>query len=162
MRRSYFLLFTVHCLLFAVLLWGCGSLGSDPVTAPPDSTITINPGTMTATCTDDPEVEGDACEVATWHTVFFTIYVQNSDGTPLGKVKITISYPWAVPDSFGAVQLYDGDNKVNSPFDAETDDFGVYYLRFDYLLGGGFTYNGDLEVRSGSAYGIATIDVTSN
>ena len=162
MRRSYFLLFTVHCLLFTVMLWGCGSLGSDPVTAPPDSTITINPETMTATCTEDPEVEGDACEVATWHTVFFTIYVKDSDGTPLGNVKITISFPWAVPDSTGVVQLYDGSTPVNSPFDAETDDFGVYNLRFDYLLGGGFTYNGDLEVRSGSAYAIATVEVTSD
>lgn len=152
MRRGYFLLFAICYLLFAVLLWGCGSLGGDSVSAPPDSTITINPETLSV---------ADSREEEDWHTQFFSIYVQNSDGTPLGNVKITISYPWAVPDSSGVVQLYDGDNKVNSPFDAETDDFGVYNLRFDYLSGGGLAYYGDLEVRSGSAYGKATFTLTS-
>ncbi len=161
MRRGYFLLFAICSLFVAVMLWGCGSLGEECVTAPPDSTITISPDSMTTTCTEDPEVEGDECEVATWHTVFFSIYVQDSNGTPIGNACITISYPWAVPDSTGVVQLYDDSTPVNSPFDAETDDFGVYHLRFDYLLGGGFTYNGDLEVRSGSAYAKATVDVTS-
>jgi hypothetical protein len=152
MRRNYFLLFTVHCLLFTVFLWGCGSLGQDTVTAPPDSAITINPDTTTVT---------DGNEDSWWHTQFFTIYVQDSDGNPLGNVKITISYPWAVPDPAGVVQLYDGSTPVKSPFDAKTDDFGVYYLRFDYMSGGGLAYYGDLEVRSGSAYGISTFTVTS-
>jgi len=156
MKRSYFILFTVCSLLFSVLLWGCG----DSVSAPPDSMITINPNTLTVTCTEDPEVEGDVCEVATPHTQWFTIYVQDSNGTPLGNVKITIFYPWAVPDSAGVVQLYDGGTPVNSPFNTETDDFGVYHLRFDYLFGGGLAYFGDLEVRSGSAYGTATFTVT--
>ena len=156
MRRSYFLLFTVHCLLFTVMLWGCGSLGSDPVTAPPDSTITISPSSMTVTCLCETP-----CDAA-WHTQFFTIFVADSDGTPLGNVKITISYPWAFPDPSWSVQLYDDSTPVRSPFDAETDDFGVYNLRFDYKLCGLLEYFGDLEVRSGSAYASASFEVTTN
>lgn len=131
----------------AFFMSGCGG----GVTAPSDATITINPSTVSIT---------DGTTESTWHTQFFTILVKNSDGNPLGNIKITISYPWAVPDSAGSVQLYDGSTPVNSPFDAETDDFGVYNLRFDYLSGGGLNYNGDLEVRSGSAFSSATFEVT--
>jgi hypothetical protein len=151
MKRSYFILFTVCSLLFSVLLWGCGDSS-----APPDSTITINPDTLAMTCLCETPCD------ATWHTTFFTIYAKDSNGTPLGKTKITISYPWAFPDLYSHVQLYDGSTPVNSPFDAETDDFGVYYLRFDYMLCGMLKYNGDLEVRSGSAYAKATFEVTTN
>ncbi len=148
MKKSYFLLFTVYCLLFTVFLWGCG--GGDPVSAPPDATITINPATISV---------ADGTTEPNWHTQYFTISVKNSKGDPLGDIEIWISYPWAVPDSAGVVQLYDGNMPVNSPFKAETDDFGIYQLRFDYQLGVG-SYKGDLEVRSGSAFGKASFEVT--
>lgn len=128
------------------------SCGSGSVSAPPGATITINPATLSVT---------DETTEPTWKTQFFTILVKNSDGNPLGNIKITISYPWAVPDSAGLVQLYDGSTPVNSPFDAKTDDFGVYHLRFDYQSGGGLKYKGDLEVRSGSAFKTAAFEVTS-
>ncbi|MEW6216016.1 MAG: hypothetical protein AB1478_12570 [Nitrospirota bacterium] len=152
MKKSYFLLFTVYCLLFTVLFWGCG--GS--VSAPPDSTITINPETVTIT---------DSGDEAT-HTQYFTILVKDSNGTPLGDIKITISFPWAKPDPTDLVQLYKCEDPkcetpeaVNSPFDAETDESGTYTLRFDYQSGW-LEYKGDVEVRSGSAFGSATFEVT--
>lgn len=147
------LLFKILLLLtlFGAAVFFMSSCGSGSVSAPPGATITINPATLSVT---------DETTEPTWKTQFFTILVKNSDGNPLGNIKITISYPWAVPDSAGLVQLYDGSTPVNSPFDAETDDFGVYNLRFDYLSGGGLNYNGDLEVRSGSAFSSATFEVT--
>jgi hypothetical protein len=139
-------------LLFALLgasvffMSSCGG-----VTAPPNATITINPATVLIT---------DGTTEPTWHTQYFTISVKNSKGDPLGDIEIWISYPLAVPDSAGVVQLYDGDTPVNSPFKAKTDDFGVYQLRFDYQLGVG-SYKGDLEVRSGSAFGSASFTVSA-
>lgn len=131
-------------LICLTALVGCG--GGGGVTAPDGSTITINPSTMTVT---------DAVDV--WHTTFFDIIVKNADGQPMGDAKVTISFPWAVPDPQAVVQLYDGSTPKNSPFDAKTDDFGVYHLRFDYRTG--FKYNGDLEARSGTTLGKATITV---
>ena len=131
-------------LICLTALAGCG--GGGGVSAPDGSTITINPSTMTVT---------DAVDV--WHTTFFDIIVKNADGQPMGDAKVTISFPWAVPDPQAVVQLYDGNTPKNSPFDAKTDDFGVYHLRFDYRTG--FKYNGDLEARSGTTLGKATITV---
>ncbi len=128
------------------------SCGGGSVSAPPGATITINPATLSVT---------DGTTEPNWKTRFFTIFVKDSKGNPLGNIKISIFYPWAVPDSAGVVQLYDGSTPVNSPFDAETDDFGAYNLRFDYLSGGGLNYKGDLEVRSGSAFGSASVEVKS-
>jgi hypothetical protein len=138
-------------LLFLISFSGCG----DPVSAPPGSTITINPSSATI---------DDATISPSWYTQYFTITVKDSAGTLLGNIKITISYAWTVipdvPDSSGVVQLYKGTDLVNSPFDAETDDFGIYNLRMDYQSGG-LDYKGNLEVRSGSAFGKASFEVTS-
>lgn len=142
-------------LLFALLgasVFFMSSCGGG-VTAPPDATITIKPESFT------PPPDGSA--ESSWHTQFFTIYVENSKGDLLGDIEIWISYPWAVPDSAGVVQLYDGNTPKNSPFMAKTDDDGVYQLRFDYQSGGGLKYKGDLEVRSGSAFKTAAFEVTS-
>lgn len=146
-------LFKILLTLLGASVFFMSSCGGGSVSAPPGATITITPESFT------PPPDGSA--ESSWHTQFFTILVKNSDGNPLGNIKITISYPWAVPDSAGLVQLYDGSTPVNSPFDAKTDDFGVYHLRFDYQSGGGLKYKGDLEVRSGSAFKTAAFEVTS-
>lgn len=138
---------TLCCLLFTVFLWGCGAGGGS---APPGSTITINPSSMSVT---------DDSTTARWFTVFFTITVKDSNGNPINDAKISILYPWAVPN-LDVVRLYDGSTAKNSPFDAYTDEFGVYTLRFDYQSGGGLEYTGDLEVRSGDVYATASVDVS--
>lgn len=86
------------------------------------------------------------------------------NGIAQAKTKITIFYPYAVPDSKGLVQLYDGTTQVNSPFDAVTDDKGVYNLRIDYKSGGGLQYSELLQVSSGSVIGgtFFGVDITGS
>jgi hypothetical protein len=136
----------IGILIFLISIWGCG--GS--VSAPPGSTITMSPAEITVN-------DGG---LTAWHTQYFTIYVKDSLGSPLGNVKLSISYPWAVPDSYGLVQFYNGSTPVNSPFDVETDDFGTYVLRVDYQAGG-LDYKGDIEIRSGAAFTKAAFTVES-
>ena len=137
---SFFLMIAV---LTGVPMMGCGS--DKGGTAPDGSTIEIRPL--------DPSVT-DKGPTATWSTEYFTITVRDVNNLPLNKVKLNIKFPWAVPDPANLVQLYDKDGlPVNSPYDsAYTDEFGVYNLRFDYMRGGGVSYFGNLEVRSGTAY----------
>lgn len=143
--KRYLLL--VLCL---IIISGCGG-GGGGVSAPSNATILINPSSLSVT---------DASASASTHTQFFTVTVKNSAGAALGDTKITISFPWAVPDSAGVVQLYDEDgNARNSPFDAKTDNFGTYNVRFDFMSGGGLKYTGNLEVRSGSAFGTSTVTI---
>ncbi len=149
-KRSLFKILLLLALLGASVFFMSSCGGGGFVSAPPGATITITPSTVSIT---------DGTTEPTWHTQYFTISVKNSKGDPLGDIEIWISYPLAVPDSAGVVQLYDGNTPVNSPFKAKTDDFGVYQLRFDYQLGVG-SYKGNLEVRSGSAFGSASFDVS--
>jgi len=139
------------CFLFSGLLIisGCGG-GS--TSAPTGSTITINPATFTLT---------DASATVSTHTQYFTVSVKNLAGASLGNTKIVISSPFAVPDSSGYVQLYNGTTKMDSPFEAETDNFGIYQLRFDYTSGGARAYAGNLEARSGSAFGTASFSIAA-
>jgi hypothetical protein len=145
MKRGFKLF--LLCSLFFIFLWGCG--GSD--SAPPNSVITINPDEVTVTdSTGEPK----------WNTQFYTISLKDENGDPLGDTRIAISFIWAVPNIVGVVQLYDGDTPVNSPFYADTDDFGTYILRVDFQSGG-ISYFGDIEVRSGDAFGSAGLTVES-
>lgn len=137
----------VIALVCLIALAGCGGSGGG-VTAPSGSTITIRQQDVTFT---DASVG--------WHTTHYKIVVQNPDGTAMGDAKITISFPFAVPDPHGLVQLYDGNTPKNSPFNAKTDDFGVYDLRFDYRSG--VKYFGDLEVVSGSAHAKSTFTMNT-
>ncbi|MCC6347746.1 MAG: hypothetical protein IT388_11210 [Nitrospirales bacterium] len=136
-------------LLCLAALSGCGGGGNS---APSGSTLTINPAEITTT---------DASSSTSWTTQFYTISLKNAEGQSLGNTKVTITFPYAVPSSYGVVQLYDGDTPVNSPLDVETDDFGVYYLRLDMQSGGGLSYSGDLEARSGDAFANSKITVSS-
>ncbi|MFO0751767.1 MAG: hypothetical protein U0411_00395 [Thermodesulfovibrionales bacterium] len=137
-------------LLCLVALSGCGGGGGN--SAPSGSSLSVNPAEITVT---------DAASSTSWTTQFYTISLQNAEGQSLGKTKVTITFPYAVPSSYGVVQLYDGDTPVNSPLDVETDDFGVYYLRLDMQTGGGLEYSGDLEARSGDAFASSKITVNS-
>ncbi len=149
MKARYYSLILI--LIFFSFLLGCGGAGGN--SAPPGSTITINPSSVSTT---------DSSSSSTWRTQFFTITLIDSDGNPIDNAKITISTVFTTaPDTTSAViQLYDGSSTKSSPFEAYTDRFGVYYLRFDYRTGESLTYGGNLEVRSGDAYATATFSIT--
>ncbi|NOZ25199.1 MAG: hypothetical protein GXO94_03800 [Nitrospirae bacterium] len=134
--------------MFAILfLWSCGD-----VSAPPDSTITINPSSLT--------IENSLPTTET-STQYYTVSVVDKDGNPVGDVKLSISFIWASPSPYNLVQLYKGDTPVDSPFDATTDEFGAYTFRLDFVSGGGYEYKGDVEVRSGAAFAASTLEVTA-
>ncbi|MGE5893548.1 MAG: hypothetical protein ACM34I_05790 [bacterium] len=154
MRRLICLL----CLTMAVFLFSCGE--SD-VSAPPQSKITLFLPNSDVTSADTTSL-GES-------TGYLTIAVFDENDKPIRDAKISIHYPWAVPNSF-AVQFYDGQDPVDSPFDAHTDDFGVYTLMFTYQIGcltvdttttpptcaTFIEYNGAFEVRTGTNF--ASID----
>lgn len=140
--KKYILL--LLCLI-ALLFSGCGAGGGS---APPGSTITINPSSMTYTVTD-----------GNWWTQYYTITVEDSTGNPINGAKITITYTWATASFSNCVQLYNGSTKVYSPFDAETDEFGVYNLRFDFYGSDTCANKGDIEVRSGDAFVTASFSL---
>lgn len=153
MKRFFVLL--MYLLLFTS---GC----ADDNVAPSSAVITISPEGATVT---------DTSTTSSWHTRYFTILVKDSKtAAPMNDVEITISFPLAVPDFSGAVQLYNGNNAVNSPFKAKTDSMGTYILRFDYISGGDsngdgtadMAYKGDLEVRSGSVFTSVTFEVKAS
>ncbi len=114
------------------------------------ATITINHSMVTVT---------DGTLTAQWHTQYFFISVKDTGGYLASDVEIWISYPWAVPDTSGFVQLYDGDAPKDSPMSVKTDENGSYILRFDFLSGGGLEYIGNSEVHSGSVSSSATFEV---
>jgi hypothetical protein len=143
--RGKILILTICCLVLNLILWGCGG-GS----APSGSVITVNPSSNTVT---------DGSTEPSSHTLFYTISLVDSTGKPLGHTRISLSFVWANPDVYNVVQLFDGTTPKKSPFDAETDDFGVYILRLDFQSGGGLKYTGNLEVRSGASFGSSTLTV---
>ncbi|MEC4685975.1 MAG: hypothetical protein VST71_09630 [Nitrospirota bacterium] len=133
--------------LIAILfLWSCGD-----VSAPPDSTITINPPSLSVE-------NGDT--TARWSTQYYTVSVVDKDGYPVGDAELSISFIWASPNPYNLVQLYKGDTPVNSPFDATTDEFGAYTFRLDFISGGAYEYTGDIEVRSGANFASSSLEVT--
>jgi len=146
MIKGYIIFIAFVGLLFIVP--GCGE-GDDIEDAQPTDTITINPSTSTIS---------DDMPSTTTHTQYFHIVVKNANGIPLRNIKLTIEFIWALPDIYGVVQLYHGDTKVDSPFNALTDDNGAYILRMDFDSGL-LEYNGTLQVTSGSAYASADFAV---
>lgn len=162
--RRFGVRYTIIFLIPIVLLFtGCGTDIDSPtgeIIAPPGSMIVINP--------ESYEIK-DGSLLPLPHYTTFSISVINPEGQPIGKVRLKISYQWATPDISGVVQLYDGfcsDNypptnpPKNSPMDAVTDDYGVYYLCVGYQSGGGLEYYADIQVYSGTVYGSAELKVT--
>lgn len=143
--RGKALILTICCLLFSVALWGCGGNG-----APAGSVITINPTSNTIT---------DAGTDVTTHTFNYTISLVDSTGKPLGFTHVEISCPLANPDVFNVIQLFDSDTPRKSPFEAVTNDIGVYYLRVDVQTGGGLKYTTNVEARSGASFVSSTLTV---
>jgi len=134
--------------LLSLSLFSCGG---DEICPPPGSTITINPNSV--------EIS-DGGPDQNVHTHYFTISVADSDLRPIQDAKLSISYQWAVPDYYSVVQLYDNEERVDSPFNVTTDQNGVYFLRVDFISGAGWSYEGDIEVRACSIFGTAGFAVS--
>jgi hypothetical protein len=134
---------------FLFMSFGCGG-----ETAPEGSEIIIYP--------DKVEIKSEYVQTNI-ATQYFRIVVTKEDINgkilPVNDAEIWIAFIWAVPDSVGVVQLYDGNTPVDSPMSVKTDKDGVYNLRFDYQHGGGIWYYGDIEVSSGSAFTLAEFKV---
>lgn len=148
MRKRYWLHQMVGTSFLLLAVAGCG----DKLTAPSGSAISISP--------DSFAPPADTSSATSTHSQYFTISLKDADGKPLKNREISIFFPYAVPDSSSYAQLYDGSTPKNSPFTANTNMDGVYYLRIDYLSGGGISYSGNLEIRSGSVFGSATITIS--
>lgn len=137
-------------LLFVVVaLFSCGG---DDICPPPGSTITIEPEDVSVT---------DGGAVTQTHTQFFKIYVADPQERPIEGAKISLFFIWANPDPYNVVQFYDGITPVTSPFSTETDEYGVYNLRMEFVSGGGLEYSGNIEVYSCSVFASAAFDVAA-
>jgi len=148
MRKKYWR----HQLLAAiVLILAIAGCSGDKITAPTGSAVSINPLSMSVS---------DTHTASSTHTQYFTIAIKDEKGNPVQNAEVSISLPLAFPDPLGYAQLYDGSTPKNSPFTATTNADGVYYLRVDYLSGGGVSFTDNLEIRSGSAFASATITVS--
>jgi len=142
-------------LLSPVILFpGCG----DNKAVPFGSKITINPSAGTL-----KNIPGD-------ETQNFKVLVTYADGTPIPKAIVHISGTFAVSlsNSVPAYQFYfypdgpdrvGGNTAVDSGFDAQTDDYGVYDFSVS-VYGPGTTFNDTIVVTSGTAVGTATLAST--
>lgn len=139
---------------FVFMLSSCG--GGGGTDAPAEAKITISPPNNRIACTGSTTVTG---------TTYFSITVKDPTGIPLSDVNLSISYPYAVPDASGFVQLYDDTTPKDSPMDVTTDENGTYYLSLSYERGCDVIpangYSGDLLVVSGSLSATSTFAVTT-
>ena len=131
-----------------LILIGC----SQSTTAPSGGTITFDPTSHSQT------------GIASNTTVNFTVEVKNLNGKLMNKAKIRISGPFAVPRTTAYYQFYRGYNAtggaVDSGFEAETDDFGVY--TFSVIIDAAASaagFSDYIAVSSGTNFGSAKIEV---
>lgn len=152
---------------FLVPIFSLFIISCDPgnPAAPYGSKITINPSEVTIEYTESTmTVTIDSTEVEytwfgpTWYTQYYQIVVTDENGKPMDGVNINISYLWASPSRYYAVQFYHNGERVSSPFTAKTDKYGAYNLRVDFHVGAG-EYKADIEVRSGANFGSSTFEV---
>lgn len=144
-----------------IVLEGCGSNNS----ATDRSTILVNPASVS------PSISADMIQD-------FTVTVRYSDGTPYPKAVLYISGPFAQPRNatntnphyqfyYGpGGNLAAGNIPVNSPFKAQTDDYGNYQFSIlipDPVLINGVmgpnTFSDTIDIFSGSA--LVTIQIAA-
>jgi len=131
-------------------------------TAPAGSTITIKPSSLTISIAADTNLN-------------WTVVVKTPDGIPMPKACLYISGSFAFPSNATHTRVHyqfyyypDGTNytngnflgniPVNSPFIAQTDDFGQY--TFSALVSAARqTFTGTIVVLSGLNVGTATVTV---
>lgn len=134
-----------------IFLPGCG----DNTAVPDKSTITITPS--------NPSLKNPPMDTV----VNFKVTIRYSDGTPVPNARMFISGGFAQPNASGLYQFYyypdgtqnpTGNTAVNSGYEAQADDFGVY--NFSIVLSGS-AFNDTIYVTSGTVVGVATIAVTT-
>ncbi len=128
--------------LVPVLFSGCGDV------APDGSTIKIFP--------KDFKLSDGGSSVTTT-TQDFTISVHNADGLPLNDVELVVGangQEWDV-----AQMMTTGNSNLPNPASVRTGDDGTYTVRVQLRSGDGMVYKFNLEATSGTAGGLAKIDV---
>ncbi len=136
----------ILCLL-PVFFVGCGS-GCGGDVAPDGSKITIFP--------KDLKISDGSSSVTTT-TQDFTISVHNADGMPLNDVELVVG---ANGQEWGVAQMMTtGNSNLSNPATVCTGDDGTYTVRLQLLSGAGMVYKFQLEATSGTAGGLAKIDV---
>ena len=154
-------------LLLITLISGCGNTKGTECTAPDGSKITITPSSQTIT------TGGTGLGIAT--NLNWTVVVKKPDGNPMPNACLYISGSFAFPSNATHTgvhyQFYYyphgtnytngnflGNIPVNSPFIAQTDDFGQY--TFSALVSAARqTFTGTIVVLSGLNVGTATVTV---
>ena len=135
---------------FSFIISGCGD-----ITAPPDATIEIKPDRVT-----QKGLAGPICQP-------FTIVVKNKDGIGIRDVIVYISGSLAAPRDPARYYFYKNTNceepYVDSNFSITTEDYGVAYFAISIpaeVKGAPNTFTDTIEVRSGTLYTSASVEVT--
>lgn len=135
------------------LLPGCG----DNKYVPDKSTITINPSSLSV-----KDILGDT-------HADFTVVVRYSDGTPIPYANIHITGAFAVPATAAFYQFYyypggslrpGGNFSVNSGFNAQTNEYGVYMFSAE-VYGPGSAFKDTIYINSGTVSATATLELTT-
>lgn len=137
---------------FLVVAAGC-SVTENDIVAPDESTITINPTSVTWTVPT-----GTLCDPTVFATNEFFVTVRNGDSAPLNnlEVRLTLSNSGlAFLDAAG--NFIPSDASGFSAITLVTDDNGVVTVKVVNLL---CKLRGDLSASSGTAFEIATVEVT--
>jgi hypothetical protein len=139
-------------LILFFILSACGSDCGD-VSAPPDATIEIQPPSVTY------KLSGDTCSR-------FSIIVKNKDGIGMSCVKVYVSGSMAAPRNPARYYFYKNSEcsgqYVNSSFSITTDNGAAYIsiLIPAQVNGTSNTFKDTIEVRSGTLYTSASVEVT--
>ncbi len=150
LKKAYLLFLLLP--LLAIYITGCGE--ANPA-APSGAVITINPPSFELTT-------GDTLPV-TWRTQYFkiTVYENSTKTKTMSDITISIDFVFANPAERYYVQLYHNGERVQSPLTVKTDKYGTYWLRVDFMSGGGTAFEGQINVRSASAFVSADFTVDS-
>lgn len=160
MRLTAKLTIVIHLSLLLSALFLLNSCGNNKE-ATAGSKITINPSSVTAAISTDTNFN-------------FNVSVTYADGTPYSKAVLYIEGPFAQPrnntNTNPRYQFYyypggtenSSNLAVNSPFTAQTDDYGNYQFSIlVYGQVGGVTnsFKDTINVYSGSAFVTATVSI---
>lgn len=150
------ILYSSFFIALTIIAQACG--GNSDVTSA-NSTIKFNPSGHTQT-----GIAADTC-------VNFDVMVFYSDGTPRPKAFVTMYGPFAEPRNAARYQFYlnpncnfagAGNQKVDSGFQVQTNDQGIYSFSINiYATVGGLTntFADSIEAHSGTAFASAAVEV---
>ena len=151
------LVFLLFLLAPAIFLEACGKNDG----APDGATITINGPTQALSIADDT-------------TLDFTVVVRYADGSPIPRAPVKITGGFAEPRNatntttryqfyfYPGGELTPNNLKVDSGFEAETDDRGTYNFSvtiFGIVGGVPNSFTDSIVVYSGTAIGTASLSV---